>query len=350
MRSKHIVLLTAHGDFFGQTRKPWVSLKVPRLIETARDAGYTVDCYSYHQVGNQLAKINKSIILYSFSQKRNTREYLRDLIYYLDDGSNLLIPSFDLLMCHEDKGYQELYKRKIGLSSLPALFFSSRRELEGYEIKFPAVVKQTVGTNGKRVFLVRHREELDRAVRQFEEIPFRDRLDLFRRRYLRPQKHFAEYPDYSNLTDYYQYTEYVKKERNFIIQPFVPNLTFDYRVQVLFDRYYIMKRRTRENDFRASGTKRFDFNIEMDPRLLDYAQSIFRKFDTPLLSLDIGVHDGQFFLFEFQALHFGVSAVVKSKGYYHKSRGRWDFETKTPDIEQDLMTGIIKYIRHKIAH
>jgi glutathione synthase/RimK-type ligase-like ATP-grasp enzyme len=349
MKSSHIVLLTAHGDFFGQTRKPWVSLKVPRLIETARNAGYTVDCFTYHQVVNQLPRIKKSIILYSFSQKRNIRDYLRDLIYYLDDGSNLLIPSFDLLMCHEDKGYQELFKRKIGLSSLPALYFSSRRELDGYEIEFPAVVKQTIGTNGKRVFLVHDRAELERAVRRFEEIPFRDRVDLFRRKYLRPKKHFAEYPEYSNRTDYYQYVEYVKKERNFIIQPFVPDLSYDYRVLVLFDRYYIMKRRTRENDFRASGTKRFDFSMEMDPKLLDHAQAVYKKFDTPLLSLDIGVHGGRFHVFEFQALHFGVSAVVKSKGYYCKKRGRWTFETKAPDIEQDLMTGIIKFIGHKTA-
>ncbi len=31
----------------------------------------------------------------------------------LDDGSNFIIPSYEMLLCHEDKGFQELYKKKI---------------------------------------------------------------------------------------------------------------------------------------------------------------------------------------------------------------------------------------------
>ena len=348
MLKNHLILLTGVDNFYGQTRRPWVSMKVPRLVETARTLGFTVDTYVYHQLVNQAPEIKDSVILYSFSQKRNIRDYLKGLMHYLDDGSNLIIPSYDLLLCHEDKGYQELFKRKLGITSLQACYFSSRRDLDGYTFTFPAVVKQSMGSNGKRVFLVHDRTELEKVVKNFEEITFFDKVDLLRRKYLRHGKKFKDYPNFNARTDYYEYIEYVKNERNFIIQEYVPGLTFDYRVLVVCDHYYLTKRHTRENDFRASGTKKFDFDFEPEPSLLDFAKGIYEKLDTPLLSLDIGAIGDKYYLFEFQATHFGISTILRSKGYYARQNEEWKFNTATPEIEPVIMDGVIRYIRKKV--
>ncbi|MBN2354928.1 hypothetical protein JXO59_02385, partial [candidate division KSB1 bacterium] len=230
MKKKHIVLLSGLDDFFGQRRRPWVSMNVGRMIEYAQKEGFTLDKYHYHEIVNNSSEIKDSIIFYSFSQKGNYRDYILDLIHHLDDHGNIVLPPFAMLMCHEDKGYQELYKRKLGIESLKAWYFSSRKEMAGYTFTFPLVVKQSVGSNAKRVFLVHNRHELEKVVRSFEHVSAYDRYDLFRRRYLRPEKHYPEYPDYSNYTDYLQYREYVRRERNFILQEFVPGLAFDYRV------------------------------------------------------------------------------------------------------------------------
>ena len=134
---KHkIILITGENDFFGQTRKAWVSLNTLKLIENFKNQGYQVEKYHYHELVNQKKSIENSIIFYSFSQKDNVRNYLTNLILYLHNSGNLFIPSLDLLKCHEDKGYQELYKKKLGIPSLKAIYVSGQDELENYDIKF----------------------------------------------------------------------------------------------------------------------------------------------------------------------------------------------------------------------
>jgi len=349
MKKNQVILLTAYNGFFGQSRRPHVSLKSDRLIEWLRHGGFTANRYDLHEIANRPEPLRDAIIFYTFSQRQNVRDYLIDLVHSLDDGSNLLIPSFPMLMCHEDKFYQELYKRKIGLSSLRAWCFSSRQELAHYDFPFPVVVKRTEGSDSKAVFLARNRKELERITRGFEKITLRRRLDLFRRRYLRPEKHYAWDPDYSNFRDYVNYRDHIRKERNFIVQEFVPGLSYDWRVLVLYDHYYLVMRHNRANDFRASGSKKFDFDFAFDPRVLEYARSVFEKFDTPFLSMDIGVSGDKYFLFEFQALHFGMDWVLNTSGYYVRKNGEWQFENVAADLERDLIAGLIRYIQKKIG-
>jgi hypothetical protein len=209
------------------------------------------------------------------------------------------------------------------------------------------VVKETAGTNGRQVHLVRSRGELERLVRRFSTIPMRDRLDLVRRRWFRRKKRYAEYPDYDNRTDYHQYIPYVTRETSFIVQEYVPDLTFDYRVLILYDRFYMMKRGMRPHDFRGSGTKLHDFDYRVDPGLFDFAADLHRRCDTPFLSLDIGVRDQRYHLFEFQALHFGLGVYAKQQGYYARRDGDYIYHQEPPDLERDLMSGVLQYIRDR---
>ena len=317
MKKNHIVLLTGNDNFFGQTRRPWVSMNVDRMQEILQKNGIT----------------------------RNIRDYIKDILYYLDDGSNLLIPSFEMLLCHEDKGFQELYKKKINFSSLKAYFLSDKNELPNYYIDYPIVVKSVGGSNGKRVYLAKNKNELIKAVKKFESVPFKDKIDLFRRKYLRPTKTFKEYPDFSNRTDYLDYKDYVKKQQNFILQEYVPELEYDFRVLVLFDKYYVTKRHNRKDDFRASGAKKFDFDFEPDSKMLDFSKNFYDKFNTPFLSIDVGLHQNNYYLFEFQALHFGINVFVKSQGYYSLVNDKWKFYESKPDFEKEISEALVKYIK-----
>lgn len=50
------------------------------------------------------------------------------------------------------------------------------------------------------------------------------------------------------------------KQRNYIyFQKFIPNLTYDIRLIVIGDKCYYLKRNTRDNDFRASGSGMLEF-------------------------------------------------------------------------------------------
>ena len=349
MKDKKIILLTGDNNFFGQTRKPWVTMDVAKLQQGIRDLGFDVEQYGFHQILNQGKPVTDSIIFYTFSQKKNRREYIKDVIRYLDNGGNVVIPSYDLLLCHENKGFQEIFKKKIQLDSLQSFYLANEQELPDYAIDFPVVLKTVDTSNGKGVFLANSRDELIRLVRRLERQNFFTRLDLVRRKYFRRKKHYKDYPEYSNRTDYYQYKDYVWQEKCFILQEFVPDLTYDYRVLIFFDRYYVMKRYTKKDDFRASGTKIQEYDIEVDPGLLNYSREVYAKFDTPFLSLDIGVHKNNYCLFEFQALHFGMNVLVRSVGFHKFENNNWQFHRHqtSVEIETEMANALVKYVNSR---
>lgn len=349
MNKSDLILLTGNSNFFGQTRKPWVSLDVGKLRQELENQGFRVKQYSFHQIVNGQEIEPHSLIFYTFSQKYNRRMYIRDLIYQLHSAGHRVIPPYDLLLCHENKGFQELYKKKVGLDSFPALYLSGLIELDQYNLEYPLVLKTPDGSNGKGVYLIYDEKQLRKTVNYLNRPSFLLKLDLFRRKYLRLKKHYPEYPAYSNRTDYWQYRDYILPETNFLLQPFVPELTYDNRILVFYDKYFVVRRNAIPGDFRASGTKRFDFKFDADAALLEFAESIYQKMNSgPFLAMDIGRIGDQFFLFEFQAIHFGITTVIKNKGYYRKEKGVWHFDPEIKDFETELAEALSKFIRSRV--
>ncbi|MEE4176985.1 MAG: hypothetical protein V2I46_05695 [Bacteroides sp.] len=341
---RDLVILTSRNKFFGQTRKPWSSLDVDKIAAILTQKGWQVELHDFHQVVNSPVELKNRTIFYAFSQKENYRQYINDIIYHLSK-ENRVIPSCDLLKCHENKGYQEIYKKAVGLSGLSGLYFSSGEEVDPNSLKYPLVLKTTEGTNGKGVFLIRDAGDLMKHFKRLKNrLGIGKKIDLLRRKYFRKKK-FKEYPHYSDRQDYMEYREYLKVEKNFVLQEFVPGLDFDYRVLTAGNRYYVMKRSVNKGDFRASGTKKFSFNKEPDPALLDFARSVYQKLDTPFLSLDILFNGKDFFLVEFQALHFGMSVVAKSEGFFSALPDKpWTFVEEKPHLENLFAQTLMDYL------
>ena len=349
MKWKKITLLTGYDRFFGQTRKPWVSMDVDRMLPVLHQNGYEVEECEFHDIVHRKSSIENAVIFYSFSQRTNLRKYITDIIAYLDNGSNLIVPSQDLLLCHENKGYQELYKKKKGIGGLSAHYLSSKRELDKYEISYPVVLKSVAGSNAKGVFLVSNREELEsRIAAMGPGLGLLKHLDFFRRKYLR-RKNVAHYPDYNDRIDYYQYRDYITPEECFVLQEYIPDLSSDYRVIAMDDRFYVMQRLNRDNDFRASGAKRFVYEVEFESGMLDFAKIIFEKIHNPFLSMDIARWNDRYYLFEFQALHFGVSAIRNTPGFYRQTNGKWELIREKRPVEEEIADGLIKFLQRQEA-
>lgn len=347
MMNSKLVILHGKNEFFGQTRKPWVSMDLKALISGFRRHGFDVANYEYQEVINQNFEIKNSIVFYSFSQRENVREYIKDLIYHLSSFDNILVPSYDLLLCHENKGFQELLKKRIGIKSLECKYFDDKDGIKFDDIRFPVVLKKVDGSNGKNVYLIRSLEELKQKLNKFEHLDKLSKLDLYRRKHLRKNKSYEHYPNYSNRKDYDEYKDYIIKRDNFVIQEFVPNLEYDYRVLVMYDKFLVTRRLNKENDFRASGAKRYDFTFETDPDLLNFCRNIFSKFDTPILSMDICKSENNYFLIEYQAIHFGINVVVRSKGYYKFDNEEWKFFENNNVIEEEIVYSVTSYLLNK---
>jgi glutathione synthase/RimK-type ligase-like ATP-grasp enzyme len=349
LNKKQIVLLHGKNNFFGQTRKPWVSLDLDKICSLLEESGFNVVKYDYHKIINEEIEIRNSIVFYSFSQRENVRDFIKDLIHHLIKLNNVVIPSYDLLLCHENKGYQELYKKQIGINSLKCQYFNDKYAINYSEINYPSVLKKIDGSNGKGVYLVNNENELKKKLKSFESIYTLTKLDLKRRKYLRGTKNFEHYPNYNNAEDYNQYRDHVTIRENFILQDFVPDLKYDYRVLVIYDRYFVTRRFNKENDFRASGAKKYDFSFEIDIEMLEYSKQIITKINTPFLSIDLCKSNGKYYLLEYQAIHFGINVVVKSKGYYREENSQWIFVKNKNVIEEEMAFGLASYINNKIS-
>jgi glutathione synthase/RimK-type ligase-like ATP-grasp enzyme len=253
---RKIIILTGYNRFFGQTRKPWVSLNTEMLISRLKSMSIEVDEHPFHQVANSLIEVKNSIVFYTFSQKENLRGYIRDAMFALINNGNTIIPSYKLLLCHENKGYQEHLKKELGITNLPAWYFSSQSDLTDYNLEFPLVLKTLEGSNGKGVFLVKSETHLVELLNKINgSLSLAQKADLIRRRYLRLPKKFHGYSDFDIKKDYKEYRDYIKPEKGFILQKFIPGLEYDYRITVLGDKYYVTRRLNRKGDFRASGAK-----------------------------------------------------------------------------------------------
>jgi hypothetical protein len=345
---KKVILLTGYDHFFGQTRKPWVSIKTSFLISELKTNGIDVCEFPFHKIANGVITIKNSIVFFTFSQRDNLRHYIRDVIFSLQVNNNVIIPNYELLCCHENKGYQEILKKQLGLDDLSSYYFSSKRELKEYEIEYPVVLKTKEGSNGKGVFLVNSEQALLSKISELEpKISILTKLDLLRRRYLRSPKIFPGYDFFDSKKDYVRYKDYIIPETSFILQKFVSGLECDYRVIILGEHYYVTKRLTRKGDFRASGAKRFTFDFKASDAILDYSKHLYDTFDSPCLSLDIGVKDNQFYLFEFQALHFGINAIVRGKGFYQHFSDGWKFVEQKSVFEKELCNAFVYYLHKK---
>lgn len=344
MKNKDLVILTSKDKFFGQTRKPWSSLNVDAIAHKIREAGFNVELYDFHVAFNEDINIRNKTVLYAFSQKENYRQYVRDMIYSLSKH-NHIIPSYDLLKCHENKGYQEVLKKEIGLNDLKGNYFTSADEVDAGALQYPIVLKTVKGSNGKGVFLLKNEKDFLKVAKVLRnKFSIATHIDLLRRKYIRRKK-FKDYPLFSDRQDYLEYKEYLKVEENFVLQQFVPGLSFDYRVLIAHDRYYVMKRDVKKGDFMASGSKMFKFSNIPEPGLLSFARRIYGFFDTPFLSIDVLFDGKEYHLAEFQALHFGTSVVTQSSGYFTDHEQNWQFNEEQPNLENLFSNTLIAYLK-----
>ncbi|MCB5253179.1 MAG: hypothetical protein RBR69_06655 [Candidatus Cloacimonadaceae bacterium] len=342
-----LYVLTCYDGFIGQTRKPWVSIDTKAFITELQNSGIKVHQHEFHEVINGRLDIRDSLVFYSFSHRLSLQHYIRDCLMHLKALGNTLIPSFELFCCHENKGWQELLKRQLGIRSLDNHYFSSIRELSGYELNFPLVFKTLKGSNSTGVALVNSISDIKHELhKRLKTISLLQRIDFWRRKHLRIHKQFPGYPGYDLKKDALAYQDYMRYELPFVLQEYIPGLSYDYRVIVLGDKYFISKRHTKSGDFRASGAKLFDFDIKKPQPALDKARSLYQRFGAPFLSVDLGENSaGELFLFEYQASHFGINAIVRGSGYYIDENGSWSFYKEKQPFERYLAQGLIHYLR-----
>jgi hypothetical protein len=144
------------------------------------------------------------------------------------------------------------------------------------------------------------------------------------------------------------FQHYKERHKGFclgVVQDYIPNLKEDYKILVFGSRYYVLTRKVRPNDFRASGSGLLSFDPACD-ELLSYAEGVFRTLGEPFVSLDVANSGKEMHLIEYQVLNFGPYALVNSPGYYERCalNGDWQFFEGKACIESEFARAIHQHI------
>jgi glutathione synthase/RimK-type ligase-like ATP-grasp enzyme len=282
-------------------------------------------------------------ILYTSSEeyKFHYKGFLEDIVLGLSEAGARVIPNYLFLRANNNKVFMEIVnqlKLPSNLHNLPALYFGTLDELKayinGHEVTFPCVLKASAGSKSRGVMLAKNKKDL---LEKAKKISSTFKIGVYLKELVRRKIHKG-------------YLIESSFQRKFIIQPYIPALENDWKIIIYGEKYYILKRSVRLNDFRASGSGRNylsgkEAGFPMD--MLGYIRQYFLAFDVPNLSIDFGFDGSRGYIFEFQAVHYGTYTQQKSRDYYEYINGEWELKTNDLTAEEVYVYSIVRYMRMK---
>jgi glutathione synthase/RimK-type ligase-like ATP-grasp enzyme len=338
---KDISLLVDYKGHFGTKHGaiPYRSgLDREKLARHFQDCGWRARFLNFCDVDFRSADYKDRCFLYTSAEDHELhyRSFIEDIVLGLEISGARMVPAFKFLRAHHNKVFMEILRERIlqdEARGLISRFFGTREELAARagDVELPSVVKPASGSMSVGVRLCKSPEDLARAASSVSS-----------------SRHWPS--DAWDLGRMWKRKGYVRESlhrRKFVVQPFLPGLANDWKILIYGKKYYVLMRRTRQDDFRASGSGRFEFIKEIPAGLLDFASSVFSQLDVPHLSMDVGVAGNRFHLFEFQAVHFGTTTIEESPYHFSRSGQEWTRVDGPSEVEEEFVRSVVDYLSTK---
>ncbi len=252
--------------------------------------------------------------------------FAKPLLFALEQMGMKVFPNFNTGWHFDDKLGQKYLLEKAALPAVKTYAFYSKDEALNWVNKtdFPKVFKLRGGAGSTNVKLAKTKKSAIKLVKKafntgFSQYPAYDNL----------KERFRKYKmDKAGLKDLFKgiarfivppaYSKVSGKEIGYIyFQDFIPGNDHDIRVIVVGDKAFAIKRMTRENDFRASGSGNILYERELfDEATIQLSFDIARKLQTQCLALDYVFDKGNPLVVE---ISYGFSMVG-----YDPCPGYWD--------------------------
>lgn len=299
--------------------------------------GYSIEFMNYCQVDMRSIK-HDQVYIYTSSEDPNYRykSYIEDVIYALELHGVTVLPPYKFIRANNNKVFMEMLRDSLdddeALSIVSHAFGTYEDLVKHIECvgKPPYVIKSSgsaasIGVRGanSKNELLQQAKELSRSIDLFDEA-----WDIGR---------------YFRHKGYRRESLYRNK---FIVQNQIEGLSNDWKVIAYGEKYYILARYNRENDFRASGSGNYSANdqVPIPQKILSYAKRIHHQLGTPNVSLDIAYHEGLHYLIEFQGLYFGSTTHALSDYYWKEIDGKWQKIHESLELEQIYAESICKHL------
>lgn len=337
-----IFALTDYKGYFGSKWKsvPYRSgFNQQELKSKLREFNIEVEFIRLQDVSFKTSWKNK-IVVYTSSEEVGFyyKGYIEDVVLGLERAGAILLPRFDFLRANNNKVYMEILREQLlgeQLSGNSSKWYGTIDELmvdlEQNKIEFPCVIKKASGAMSRGVFLAKNEEEIIRiGCKISRSSNFKSEFKEF----IRQRKHSG-----------YQIES--KHQHKFIVQKFIAGLQNDWKVLVFGNRYYVLSRGIKQDDFRASGSHynyKAGSSSGLPMELLNKIKEIYQKLDVPHLSLDFAFDGKKAIIHEFQAVYFGTSTMEFSKDLFCFENDEWKTISADFSQEEEYVWGLVKYL------
>jgi hypothetical protein len=336
IRREILIITDYRNQFYEAVRSHGASIDLVRMGIYFSNRGYKLRVMQFHEVDFQNSNYKDYLILYQSSEDRGLlyKDYIEDILLGLVLQEATLIPDFPKFRAHHNKVFMEILRSVSNCAAVKGIvshgygtFEEFARDIDLQPEKL--VMKPASGARSSGVRLVEGRAAQLRYARRlsssFSLIECLRRLvnSIIRKDYPRKSLH----------------------RRKFVVQEFFPGLDGDYKILIYGEKYYVLQRRNRKNDFRASGSGDFTFPVSPPLGLLDYASDVFVSFNVPFISLDIATCEGHYALIEMQFVSFGNYTLERSSFCFtHTNENGWVKIEEKPDLEREFVASVVRYI------
>ena len=267
-----------------------------------------------------------SLFIMRFKQHNSDLQQACDLMPIIEQKHDVkCYPNLNTGWHFDDKVRQYHLLHSLGFPMTECwVFYDKKAALEWVEqATFPAVFKLRGGAGSQNVVLVKNRQQARRLVkRMFGRGIYPERfLSAGAVRF----KHFSLYRELHHLGgNFYRWgkgfdtSPFWQVHKNYVLfQKFLPGNAWDTRVTVIGDRAFAFRRMVRDNDFRASGSGRIDYDTtKIDLRCLEIAFAVSQKMGFQSMAYDFLMNENQEPEFCEVSYTYLSSAVHNCPGYW----------------------------------
>jgi len=311
------------------------SMNTDLLVSHFTQLGIQAKLLPYSQV-DLSDNWNSKVVVYQSAEDEGLqyRAYIEDIVLALSLLGARVIPAFPFLRAHHNKAFLAMLCQLLKAHEATTLWvkaYGAMEEFDPSEIQFPAVFKLASGAGSTNVMLLKDANHARSVIQDFTRSSPRTVV-------------IKESLKQKLRKGYVPYSTHRKK---FVIQQFLPNLNCDYKVLIFGDKYYVLRRGVRDNDFRASGSGRFSWPKELPDGILDWAKQLFDEFDVSHASFDIAVADSGFHLLEAQFVAFGPLTLERSSFFWRREGSQWEQVDGPSQLEETFAAAIAMYMNRK---
>lgn len=319
-----------------------------------------VDCYA----NDIIEQVKDCDALMWHHHHANYKDVLfaKQLLNSVSQSGKQVFPDYNTAWHFDDKVGQKYLLEAIDAPLVQSYVFYTKKEALNWieSTTFPKVFKLRGGAGASNVKLVRTKSEavslvnkaFGRGFSKFDKFGYLK--EEIRKVKERKESFLGVFKGIARLFISTEFAKMQGREKGYIyFQEFIPNNTFDIRVIVVGDKAFALKRMTRKNDFRASGSGHILYEKkEIDERCIKIAFDTNKKLNSQSIAYDF-VFDKQNKLLIIEISYgYDVHAYDECPGYWDTNLNFFegDFKPQYWQLENIILELKKKEIQFKNNH